>query len=112
MCIRDRYKTLNNKALNKEEIINLTVSKSTKVSELLEIILKENKLKKYVILEKKGTQGDSFGYHASNNYLKKKFKGYKFINLHDGIKRYFQWINSIPVKKNINSYHPFKINQN
>ena len=47
------YKTLNNKALNKEEIFNLTSSKSTKVSELLRIILKENNLKKYKVLEKK-----------------------------------------------------------
>ena len=44
------YKTLNNKALNKEETFNLTSSKSTKVSELLKIMLKENNLKKYEIL--------------------------------------------------------------
>ena len=104
------YKTLGNKNLNKLEIFNLTSSKSTKVSELLKIILTEKKLKKYKILEKKGTIGDSFGYHASNNYLIKKFKGYKFTNLRKGIKNYFQWINCVPVKKNISNYHPFKIN--
>ena len=106
------YKTLNNKALNKEETFNLTSSKSTKVSELLKIILKENNLKKYKILEKKGTPGDSFGYHASNAYLMRKFKGYKFTDLRDGVRKYFEWINCVPVKKNINKYHPFKINRN
>ena len=106
------YKSLNNKALKKEEIFNLTSSKSTKVSELLKIILKENNFKKYKILEKKGTPGDSFGYHASNSYLMKKFKNYKFTNLRDGIRKYFEWINCVPVKKDIRKYHPFKINKN
>ena len=41
--------------------------------------------------------------------LMRKFKGYKFTNLTDGVREYFQWINCVPVKKNINKYHPFKL---
>ena len=29
----------------------------------------------------------------------RKFKGYKFTNLTDGVREYFQWINCVPVKK-------------
>ena len=113
-----RVKKKNLRKFNKKNLLIYKIEKLKKLKNLDEIIINTDSeeaieiAKKYVILEKKGTQGDSYGYHASNNYLKKKFKGYKFINLHDGIKRYFQWINFIPVKKNINSYHPFKINKN
>ena len=50
------------------------------------------------MIEKK-VLGDSFGYHASNRYLIKKFDNYKFISLKNGIKKYFKWINKVPIKR-------------
>ena len=99
--------SLKNKRLNKNEIINLTTGKAEKVKNLLKKILKINNKKKYKVLETKGTPGDSFGYDASNTYLKSKFKNYTFIPLEKGLKLYFQWINKVPKIKNLKKYHPF-----
>ncbi len=99
--------SLKNKRLSKNEIINLTTGKAEKVKNLLKKILKINNKKKYKVLETKGTPGDSFGYDASNTYLKSKFKNYTFIPLEKGLKLYFQWINRVPKIKNLKEYHPF-----
>lgn len=99
--------SLQNKRLNKNEIINLTTGKAEKVKNLLKKIFKVNNKKKYKVLETKGTPGDSFGYDASNTYLKSKFKNYTFIPLEKGLKLYFQWINRVPKIKNLKKYHPF-----
>ena len=45
-----------------------------------------NNKKNHKIKETTGTPGDSFGYDASNKYLKSKFKNYKFISLKKGLK--------------------------
>tara|TARA_Y100000389_G_scaffold197281_1_gene231569 strand:+ start:12439 stop:13422 length:984 start_codon:yes stop_codon:yes gene_type:complete len=99
--------SLQNKRLNKNEVINLTTGKAEKVKNLLKKIFKVNNKKKYKVLETKGTPGDSFGYDASNTYLKSKFKNYTFIPLEKGLKLYFQWINRVPKIKNLKKYHPF-----
>ena len=98
--------SLKNKRLNKNKIINLTTGKAEKVKNLLKKIFKVNNIKKYKVLETKGTPGDSFGYDASNTYFKSKFKNYTFIPLEKGLKVYFQWINRVPKIKNLKKYHP------
>ncbi len=100
--------SLKNKNLKKNEIINLSTAKAITVKNLLRIILKINNKKSHKILETKGTPGDSFGYDASNKYLKSKFKNYKFISLEKGLKLYFNWINTVPKVKNLKKYHPFQ----
>ncbi len=101
--------SLKNKRLNKNEVINLTTGKAEKVKNLLKKIFKINKKKNYKVIETKGTPGDSFGYDASNTYLKLKFKNYKFIPLEKGLRLYFQWINRVPQIKNLKKFHPFKM---
>tara|TARA_Y100000816_G_scaffold291902_1_gene284886 strand:+ start:832 stop:1824 length:993 start_codon:yes stop_codon:yes gene_type:complete len=102
-------KSIFNKRLKKNETINLTTGKTTKVKELIKLILKTNNKQNYKVIErKKGTQGDSFGFDASNRYLKTKFPDYKFISIESGIKKYFKWINKIPIKKDLKNYHPFR----
>ena len=99
-----------NKKLKKNEVFNLTTGKAIKVHTLIKTILKVNKKKKYkIIVKRKGTPGDSFGFDASNKYLKKKFYSYKFTSLEDGLIKYFKWINKVPKIQNINNYHPLKI---
>ncbi len=102
--------SINNTKLNKNEIFNLTTGKVTKVNELLHLIMKVSG-KNLKIIQKKGTQGDSFGFDASNKYLKSKFKNVKFTSLKKGLELYFEWINKIPLKKSLRNYHPFLINK-
>lgn len=99
--------SLNNKNLNKNEIINLSTAKAVTVKNLLRIILKINNKKNHKIIETRGTPGDSFGYDASNKYLKSKFKNYRFISLERGLRLYFNWIKTLPKVKNLKKYHPF-----
>ena len=71
--------SLKNKSLKKNEIINLSTAKAVTVKNLLKIIFKINNKKNHKIKETTGTPGDSFGFDASNKYLKSKFKNYRFI---------------------------------
>ena len=103
--------SLKNNSLKKNEIINLSTAKAVTVKNLLKIIFKINNKKNHKIKETTGTPGDSFGYDASNKYLKSKFKNYKFISLEKGLRLYFKWIKKVPVVKDLRKYHPFKINK-
>ena len=105
------FKTISNNKLKKNEIFNLTTGRVTKVKELIDIILRVNK-KKLKVVKKKNTKGDSFGFDASNSYLKLKFKNFKFTPLEEGIKLYFSWINRVPKVKNLNKFHPLKLIKN
>ena len=100
--------SIKNKKLKKNEIFNLSNGKSITVKKLIKTMLKVNNLNKYKIIVKRNTQGDSFGFHASNYYLKSKFNNYKFKNIKDGLSLFFNWVNKVPLKKNIAKYHPFK----
>lgn len=103
------FKTIKNKSLAKNEIFNLSSGVYTTVNSLIKLILKiKNKPNHKIIVKKQGTPGDSFGFHASNNYLKKKFNNYKFFSLEEGLIKYFKWINSVPYKKNLNYFHPLR----
>ena len=98
-----------NKKLKKNEVFNLTTGKAIRVSKLIKSILKINKKPRHeVIVKKRGTPGDSFGFDASNKYIKKKFANYKFTSLNDGLNKYFKWINKVPKIKNLNNFHPLK----
>ena len=105
-CVEILAKALNNKRLKKFEIINLSSSKKIKVKNLIKQILKVNNLKSYKIKIAKNTPGDSFGFHANNDYLRKKFPNVKFTTLNLGLKKYFKWINFLP-NNNLENHHPF-----
>jgi len=106
------YLCLKNNNFKKNELFNISNGKTTKVSELIKIILQINNIKKYKVIVSKNTMGDSFGCSANNTYLKSKFKNLQFTPLKKGLKLFFQWINSVPVKKNIKNYHPYKLLNN
>ncbi len=101
--------SLFNKNLKKNEIFNLTTGKAVTVKKLIKAILKVNNKTNYKVIEKKrGTPGDSFGFDASNNYIKKKFNNFIFTDLNTGLVKYFKWINTIPKVKQLNNFHPLK----
>ena len=110
-CVNILSKSINNNKLKKFEILNLSHGKKIIVKNLIKTILKVNNLKKWKIINQKSTPGDSFGTTALNKNLKIKFNNYKFINLEEGLKKYFEWINLIN-KKKILSSHPYKLNKN
>jgi UDP-glucose 4-epimerase len=105
------FKAIKNKNLAKNEVFNLSSGVTTTVISLIRLILKINKKDNYkIVVKKKGTPGDSFGFSGSSSYLKKKFNNYKFISVKKGLEKYFKWIWKIPVKyKNLKKYHPNKI---
>ena len=103
------YKTLNNKRLKKNNIINLSSGKSYTVKKLLKEILQSCGKKNYKIIVKKGTPGDSKTFHTSNIKLKRFFPDVKFTPIKKGLRKYFDWINQVPNKKNLRNFHPFKI---
>lgn len=103
-------RSISNKNLKKNEIFNLTTGKAVTVKKLIKTILKINNKKNHLVIEKKkGTPGDSFGFDASNNYIKKKFNNLSFTDLNTGLVEYFKWINTVPRLKNLNNFHPLKI---
>jgi len=108
-CAEILTKSLDNKKLDKFEIFNLTSEKKIYVKELINSIKKVNNLKNYKVIIKKGTPGDSFGYHSKNNYLRKKFPKHNFTKIEDGIKSYFDWLKLVPISNNLIKYHPFKL---
>jgi len=103
------YQSLNNKKLKKNEIINLSSGNSLTVNKLLkEIIIASNKTKHRIIVTK-GTPGDSKIFHTNNIKLRKLYPDVKFTSIKEGLKKYFDWINKIPINKKLEKYHPFML---
>ena len=71
-------------------------------------MLDVNKKKKYRIIIKNDTPGDSFGLHSSKIYLKKKYKDLKFMKLEKAIEKYFKWINTLAKGSNLSKSHPLE----
>ena len=107
-CVEVLYNSIGNKKLKNYEIINLTTGQKVTVKNLISKILKVNRIKKYSLVSKKNTPGDSFGTHASTNLLKKKFIGLKFTELEKSLKKYFNWINKLPTNSKLKKYHPLR----
>lgn len=105
------FNTIKNKNLNKNEIVNLTSGKLTKINNLLKLIFSVNNLtfKNKKIIISKNTMGDSFGWNASNSYFRKKYNNYRFISLKKGLKNYFNWINKLPKRMNLKGFHPLEM---
>ena len=109
-CINILSESIKNKKLKQFEIFNLSNGLKVTVERLIKEILKVNGKKKWKIINKENTPGDSFGTDADVSYLKKQFNNYKFLKLEEGLKRYFLWIEKIKKRSLINS-HPYKINK-
>jgi UDP-glucose 4-epimerase len=101
-------KTIHNKKLKKNEVINLSSANSLTVKKLINEIILASKKKNVKIVVTKGTPGDSKIFHSSNQKLLKLYPGFKFTTINGGLKKYFEWINNLPVVNNLDNYHPFK----
>ena len=102
------YQTIHNKKLKKNEVINLSSANCLTVKKLINQIILASKKKNVKIIVTKGTPGDSKIFHSSNQKLLKLYPGFKFTTINEGLKKYFEWINNLPVVNNLDNYHPFK----
>lgn len=102
------YQTIHNKKLKKNEVINLSSANCLTVKKLINQIILASKKKNVKIIVTKGTPGDSKIFHSSNRKLLKLYPGFKFTTINEGLKKYFEWINNLPVVNNLDNYHPFK----
>lgn len=94
------------------EVYNLSSGKKTIVKDLVKSILNAFNLPMdYKVIELQNTPGDSFGFHSNPNKIKKHLDWEPKVNLNDGLKKYYNWVRSVPVTEKLDSYHPFRILQ-
>ena len=63
----------------------------------------------YPVIISEATIGDTPGFHADISKIKKEMGWEPKHNLDQGLKKYFEWINKVPVVNDISPYHPFLI---
>ena len=83
-CVKVLTESVKNNRLKKNEIMNLSSGQKFTVKKLIQQILLASHKKKYRIIVKSGTPGDSAIFHASNKKLKKKFHNIKFTSIQLG----------------------------
>jgi len=94
------------------EVYNLSSGKKTIVKDLVKSIFNAFNLPMdYKVIELQNTPGDSFGFHSNPNKIKKHLDWEPKVNLNDGLKKYYNWVRSVPVTEKLDSYHPFRILQ-
>jgi UDP-glucose 4-epimerase len=92
---------------------NLSSGVKTTVRELISEILDVNNLPSdYELKIEGGTPGDTHGFHADIGSLKRDLDWSPKYTLRDGLRKYFDWINMVPVQGNISDYHPLKLREN
>jgi len=73
---------------------------------LLEMLKASGKNEDYEIIEEGGTPGDSFGTHAVTDKLIEDFAWTPKYSIEEGLEKYFEWINAVPVSDDIAQCHP------
>jgi UDP-glucose 4-epimerase len=92
------------------EVYNLSSGKKTLVKDLVKIILNAFNLPQdYKVIELPNTPGDSFGFHSNPDKIKKHLGWEPKINLNDGLKKYCNWVRSVPITEKLDLFHPFRI---
>jgi len=106
------YNTLQNeKSYN--QTYNLSSGEKIIIEDLIKLMLKiAGKDQNYIVNEVLGTPGDSFGTHGDIKKLKSDFNWKPKYSIMDGIKKYFQWINKLPIVDDLSGFHPLEMEQN
>jgi len=63
----------------------------------------------YPITFSEGTPGDMFGFHADISKIKRDLDWEPKTSVDEGLRKYFDWINKVPVTEDISPYHPFLV---
>ena len=74
-----------------------------------EIIKSSGNPPNYPVMVSEGTKGDFHGFHADASKAKRDLNWEPKYSLSDGLKKFFDWINKVPVLEDITKYHPFAI---
>ena len=91
-------------------IYNLSTGVKIIVKDLLKAMIKASgKSEDYEIIKGSSTPGDSFGTHAVIDKLMKDFNWSPKFSIEQGLERYFQWINNVPVVDDLSPWHPLKM---
>lgn len=91
-------------------IYNLSTGVKTIVRDLLKVMIEvSGKSEDYEIIRGDSTPGDSFGTYAVVDKLKKDFNWSPKFSMEQGLRKYFQWINSIPAVDDLSPWHPLKM---
>ena len=91
---------------------NLSSGIKTTVGELIENMLEvSGKGSDYKLVQLQETLEDSFGFHASVEKLRQDFGWCPSITLYDGLRKYFEWIQTVPVVDDLSPYHPLVTDQ-
>lgn len=91
-------------------IYNLSTGVKTVVKDLLKMMLRvAGKPEAYEIVESQCTLGDSFGTHAVVDKLQEDFKWNPKYSVAEGLEKYFQWINNVPIVDDLSPWHPLKM---
>lgn len=98
--------SLNNKNTF-DQTYNLSSGSKVIIRDLLKLMIKAaGKDENYKIIEDKGTPGDTFGFHACIDKIKKDLNWEPKVHIEEGLEKYFKWIFSVPVSDNIEQHHP------
>ena len=90
------------------EVYNLSSGKKTFVKDLVKsILIAFNLPLDYKVVELPNTPGDSFGFHSNPDKIKRHLDWDPKMELTDGLKEYYKWVNVIPVIDKLDNYHPF-----
>ncbi|MDC1174704.1 NAD(P)-dependent oxidoreductase [Bacteriovoracaceae bacterium] len=89
------------------QIYNLSSGIKTIIRDLLSTMVQvSNQDKDYPIKEGYGTLGDSFGFHANIDKLRKDLNWEPKVQIKEGLEKYFQWIDSLPLTNDLKGLHP------
>lgn len=89
------------------QVYNLSSGRKTTVDELIKEILKVNDLpESYPVKIQEGTPGDTHGFNANIEKLKRDFSWEPRYDLRSGLEEYFNWINCLPRVSCLKAYHP------
>ncbi len=100
------------KSISYGETYNLSSGNRVTVKNLIKNILTAFNLPSdYGIVELPNTPGDSFGFNSNPDKIKSHLNWESKVNLEEGLKRYYKWVISTPVQKDLNSFHPFKLSK-
>ena len=95
------------KAQSFGETYLLSTGQKVTVRELIDSIkISMNVDSDYPVIAEGSTPGDTFGFHANINKIKKDLGWTPQYTIHRGLEKYAKWVLSIPITEDLTHYHP------
>lgn len=95
------------------QVYVLSSGKKVFLKELIKEIIKvSGNPEDYPVVISTGTIGDTHGFHADISKVKRDLEWEPRHSLSEGLKKFFEWINEVPILEDITKYHPFILRNN